>query len=58
MNNMPDNKHLIQKMKLFLNGCAYTYKIYYRLYDRIMSTIADQVDVSGDDYKVEKRRLI
>ena len=49
MNKIPDRKHLIQKMKLCLNGGTYTYKRYDHIYDRIMRTIADQVDVSGDD---------
>ena len=49
MNKIPDRQHLIHKMKLCLNGGAYTYKIYDNLYDRIMRTIADQVNVSGDD---------
>ena len=58
MNKMPDRKHLTQKMKLCLNGGAYTYKIHDHLYDRMMRTIADQVDVSGDEYKMEQSRLI
>ena len=58
MNKMPYRKHLIHQMKLCLNGGAYTYKRCDYLYDRIMTTIADKVDVSGDDYKMEQRRLI
>ena len=49
INKMPDRKHLIQKMKLCLNGGKYTYKRHDHLYDRITRTISDQVDVSGDD---------
>ena len=58
MNKMPDRKHLIQKMKLFLNGSAYKYNRRDHLCDRMMRTVADQVDVSGDDYKMEQRHLI
>jgi len=53
-----DRKRLTQQMKLCLNGGAYAYKRYDHLYDRIMRTIADKVDVNGDDYKMEQRRLI
>ena len=49
INKMPYRKHLIQKMKLCLNGDAYTYNRYDHLYDLIMRKIDDQVDVSGDD---------
>ena len=49
MNKMPDRKHVIQQMKLCLNGSAYTYMRYDHLYDRIMRTFSDQVDVSGDN---------
>ena len=45
-------------MKLFLNGGAYIYKRYDHIYDRIMRTLSDQVDVSGDEYSMEQRRLI
>ena len=45
-------------MKLCLDGGAYTYKRYDNFYDRIMRTIYYQIDVSGDDYKMEQRRLI
>ena len=55
---MPDCKHLTQKIKLCLNGGAYKYKRHDRLYGRMMRTIAYQVDVSGDEYKMEQRRLI
>ena len=41
-----------------LNGGAYTYKRHDHLYDRMMRTIADQVDASGDEYKMEQRLLI
>ena len=58
MNKMPDPKHLIHKTKLCLNGSVYTYKRYDHICDCIMRTIADQVDVSGDDYKMEQRRLV
>ena len=58
MNKIPDCMHLIQKMKLCLNGGAYTYKRYDHLYYCIMRTIYDQVDVSGDDYRIKQRRLI
>ena len=51
-------KNLIQQLKLCLNGGAYTYNRYDHLYDSIMRTIDDQVDVSDDDYKVEHRHLI
>ena len=37
---------------------VHIYNIYDHLYDRIMRTIADQVDVSGDYYKMEQRSLI
>ena len=52
INKMPDCKHLTQKIKLCLNGGAYTYKRHDRLYGRMMRTIAYQVDVSGDEYKM------
>ena len=58
MNKMPDCNHLIQQMKLCLNGCAYIYKIFDHIYYCIMRKIADQVDVSGDEYKMDQRRLI
>ena len=52
MNNMLDRKNLIKQMKLCLNGGAYKYKKYDHLSDSIMRKIADQVDVSGDEYKM------
>ena len=58
MNQMPYRKHLIQKMKLCLNGSAYTYKRCDHLYDCIMRKIADKVDVSGDDYNMEQSCFI
>ena len=58
MNKMPDRKYSIHQIKLCLNGGTYTYKRYDHLYDCIMRKISDQVDVSGDYYKMEQRRLI
>ena len=49
IHKMPYPKNLIQQIKLCLNGGAYKYNRYDHFYDRIMRTIADQVNVSGDD---------
>ena len=58
MSKMTDRTNLIQQMKLCLNDGVYVYKRYDHLYDRIMRTIAEKVDVSGGDYKMQQRLLI
>ena len=45
-------------MKLCLNVSAYTYEKYDHIYDHIMRTIADQVDVSGGEYKMEQVSIL
>ena len=54
---MPDRKHIVEQMKLCLNNGPYKYRRHDNLYDRVMRTIADKVDVSDDDYKMEQRCL-
>ena len=58
MNNIPDCKHLTHQIKLCLNGGVCKYKRCDHIYDRIIRKISDQVDVSGDGYKMKQRRLI
>jgi len=53
MAKIPDRNHIIDQMKLCLDNGPYK----YRRYNRVMRTIADKVDVSKDDYKIEQTRL-
>ena len=57
MKKIPDRKIMIQKLKICLKRGNYLYTQIDYFYNHIMIRIADQTVVSGNNFKVEQRRL-